>query len=502
MSTLNKKLEYGDYQTPLDFCEKIVDLVSKEISPDVIFEPTFGLGHFLDASIMKFKNIKKIIGNEINSEYYNNFMKNHNSSKIILFNENIFEFDHTKVANIVGNNDKLLILGNPPWVTNSKLMSQSLKNLPKKSNFKNFKGFDSMTGASNFDICEYIILDLLNNYKDKNTSLAMLCKTNVVTNIIKFIHKYNFKLKNIKMYLFDAKKIFNVDCEACLFLATIDKTGEDFVSVYNIENPNDLLYQFGWKNNTFLSKFKNLKYDIDGKFFTDWRQGIKHDCSKIMELSYLGNNHYTNKLHENFTLEDTYIYQLLKSSDLKANIITKNNKYVLVTQEYIRQDTSHIENDAPNTWNYLMKHKDSFDKRKSSIYKNCPPFSIFGIGDYSFCKYKIAISGFYKIPNFVLVDSEEKAIMLDDTCYFIGFTNKIYAYITMVLLNSDIVKNFLSSIAFLDKKRPYTKDILMRIDIKKLVNLIDYKSFLDLSKKYNDYIKVDEAIYKKYQSIF
>lgn len=499
MSTLDNKLEYGDYQTPIDFCEKVLNIVSKQVTPNIIFEPTFGLGHFLEISISKFKNVKKIFGNEINKEYYDNFVKKHNEKHMQLFNENIFKFKHKKIIDIIDNDDKLLIVGNPPWVTNSQLMSQSMKNIPEKSNFKNLKGFDSITGASNFDVCEYIIIDLLNNYKDKNTTLAMLCKTSVVINIIKSIRNYNFKLKNIKMYLFDAKKIFSVGCEACLFVATIDNAGEEFVSVYDIDKPDDQLYRFGWVDNKFLSKFEKLGYDIDGNFNVEWRQGIKHDCSKIMELKCLSANNYINKLNEEIELEDKYVYPLLKSSDLKDNIISRSDKYVIVTQTYVRQDTAHIEKDAPKTWKYLLTHKYMFDQRKSSIYNNCPQFSMFGIGNYSFYKYKVAISGFYKIPNFVLIDSDEKTIMLDDTCYFIGFNDKKSAYITMVLLNSDIVKKFLYSVAFLDKKRPYTKDILMRIDMNKLINLIDYKVFIELSEKYNNYIKIDEMEYEDYR---
>lgn len=413
MLTLNK-LEYGDYQTPLDFCEQVIDIIGKTITPDIVFEPTFGLGHFLEKAIKKFKKTKKFIGNEINKDYYNLVLNKYKNDNIILFNQNIFDFNHSKILKNINKYDNLLILGNPPWVTNSKLSN----NLPKKDNFKNLKGIDAITGSSNFDICEYIITDLLKSYKSKNTTLAMLCKTSVVTNIIKSIDKYDFKLKNNKMYLFDAKKIFKIDCEACLFITNIDTKGEDFVSVYDIDNKSKLLYQFGYKNNKFFSKFENLEFDIDGKFKLEWRQGVKHDCSKIMEIKKLSSNTYINKLNQEFKLEDKYVYELLKSSDLKENIINNSNKYVIITQKHIRQDTQHIKNDAFNTWEYLNLNKDYFNKRKSTIYKNCPDFSIFGIGDYSFSKYKVAISGFYKSPNFVFIDSFNKSIMLDDTCYF------------------------------------------------------------------------------------
>lgn len=493
------KLEFGDYQTPIDFCDVVVDVIFSKYKPKFVFEPTFGLGHFIDSSIKKFDHVTTFYGNEINQEYFSNY-NNKKDKNVELFNENIFAFKHQKIKNRI-KNDPMLIIGNPPWVTNSQLMSENLKNLPQKSNFKNLKGIDSITGASNFDICEYILIDLLSNYAESNVMIAMLCKTSVATSIIKNIKNYSFKLKNITLYLFDAKKIFNVGCEACLFVAEIDDVGSDTAKVYNINNPNELLYEFGWKNEKFYSQFKELNSDIDGTFYTEWRQGVKHDCSKIMELEKNENNCYKNKLDENFILEDKYVYPLLKSSDLKNNYITKSDKYVIVPQKAVRESTMHIEKDAPKTWKYLKKHEDLFNNRKSAIYKNCPPFSIFGIGDYSFSKYKVAISGFYKEPNFVLLDND-KSIMLDDTCYFISFDNLKDAYITMVLLNSSIVNSFLSSIAFLDKKRPYTKDILMRIDMKKLISDIEYNDFCSMANNYNIEININNDDYNNYISRF
>lgn len=55
--------------------------------------------------------------------------------------------------------------------------------------------------------------------------------------------------------------------------------------------------------------------------------------------------------------------------------------------------------------------------------------------------------------------------MLDDTCYFIGFDTYVDALITASLFNSDRVKQFLRSIVFKDTKRPYTKEVLMRINV-------------------------------------
>jgi len=172
-------------------------------------------------------------------------------------------------------------------------------------------------------------------------------------------------------------------------------------------------------------------------------------------------------------LEHHLLYGLLKSSDLKGEVINSYRKTTIVTQKKVGQDTSYIKHKYPKTYQYLNKNRAYFDKRKSSIYRGKPPFSIFGIGDYSFAKYKVAISGMYKSTTFSLVlPDNEKPLMLDDTCYFIGFDTFEEARIVQKILNGDVVQSFLKAIIFSDAKRPITKDILMRIDLKEACEML------------------------------
>ncbi len=185
-----------------------------------------------------------------------------------------------------------------------------------------------------------------------------------------------------------------------------------------------------------------------------------------MELDKKG-DYYFNKFEDKIKLEDNLVYGLLKSSDLKGGTINKTRKHTIVTQKKIGQETKYIKNLYPKTYKYLHNNLEIFNKRKSSIYNGKPAFSIFGIGNYSFKPYKIAISGLYKQLNFTLIkpDINNKTIMLDDTCYFIGFEDQVEAETIFELLRTDTVKEFLNSLIFSDAKRSVTKDLLMRIDI-------------------------------------
>ena len=65
------------------------------------------------------------------------------------------------------------------------------------------------------------------------------------------------------------------------------------------------------------------------------------------------------------------------------------------------------------------------------------------------------------------------------------FNSYNMAYVAMLLLNSDNVQQFLTNIAFLDAKRPYTKKVLERIDFLKIVNCL----------RYDDLISTEQSLY-------
>lgn len=294
------KKEYGDYQTPLDFANKVVKYIKDnyEFIPNFIIEPSCGIGNFLKAAEQY--NKSKIIGIEINRNYSEIAKKK--NPKAIIYNQSIFDY---KWNEDIKRFDKVLILGNPPWITNTELGKLGSENLPQKTNFKKYKGLESLLGISNFDISEYIILYLLNKFKGENFILAMLCKKSVAINIFKELHRTEYKSKNIKIINFDSKKVFNISVSACLLI--IDCSNyikvQKKVKIYNFDN--SCVDTMGYnKNNFFLSSDYNS--DLDGKCEFEWRQGIKHDCSKICELE-LEENIYINGLKEKVEIKRSSI---------------------------------------------------------------------------------------------------------------------------------------------------------------------------------------------------
>jgi len=474
---------YGDFQTNKNLANKIAENLSKiGISPEIIIEPTCGKGNFIIASLSNFKSIKKIFGIEIYKPYVwetkfnilDYYLSNPDIHKpdITITHCSIFDFDFKDISN-QNPNEQLLVIGNPPWVTNSKLGSLNSSNLPKKSNIKNQNGLDAMTGKGNFDIAEYITLMLLDSFQTHNGYLAFLIKNTVVKNIVFDQIDKNYRIGRIKKYLIDSKKEFNVSVEASLLFCQLNSKPAfdcDEFDFYTGEKKSS----FGWLNSKFVSNIADYTAtkEIDGVCPFEWRQGIKHDCSSIMELERV-NGHFVNSQSDEITLEEDLIYGILKSSDLKNTVINSTRKHTIITQTKVGQETSYIQHLYPETYRYLKNNVSKFQARKSSIYNGKPLFSIFGIGEYSFKPFKVAISALYKTYHFTLVlPQNDKPVMLDDTCYFIGFDKIEYAVYSIILLNSKATEDFLKSITFSDAKRVFTKDILMRLDLLFLANLI------------------------------
>jgi len=447
--------EYGDFQTNQILAQKVVDYTfSKSNDFEFVLEPTCGKGNFLLAAIKQSKKLKKVVGVEIYQPYvwetkfkileYFISVKENTKPEIDIIHANAFEFSYEDLAKST-QDLKTLIIGNPPWVTNSELGSIDSKNLPQKSNFKKHSGFEAITGKGNFDIGEYISLIMLRCFDRHNGAFAFLIKNSVVKNLIYDQKQNKFRIGQTENLNIDSKKEFNVSVNACLFLTHLNSQPELTCTAFDFYTK-DKLTTFGWYKDKFVYSVQD--YDessiVDGKSTFVWRSGVKHDCSKVMELEQV-NGHFKNALGEEINLENNLTYGLLKSSDLKEDKTNSFRKLTIITQKKIGQETKYIKDKYPLTYNYLTSHKEYFDKRKSSIYKDKPSFSIFGIGDYSFAPYKIAISGLYKSTHFTLVSpSNSKPIMLDDTCYFIGFENLKMAEIAHYLVNSELVQKFLT----------------------------------------------------------
>lgn len=474
-----EKVEYGDWQTPQDLADKICqNHLEKYGSPDIVIEPTCGLGAFVLSALRLFPDISEIHAVEINDRYIHELKykilinalscPDTKHPDIYLYNADFFKFDFSSIfSKIKKHNWNLALIGNPPWVTNSKQGCLNSSNIPLKSNIQRLRGIEAITGKSNFDISEYIALVLLKLSQKCRGGVSLLLKNSVIRNIVTKQKTNNLSINNIEQINIDAFKEFHVSVEAACFSARFNSSPAYECRISNFYTGAELS-EYGWYEDVFVSNIlsykKYSKYCGNSSF--EWRSGIKHDCSSVLEIIE-HDNKLINGIGEVVNIETDLLYPLLKSSDIyKYDTNTVIKKYVLIPQLRVGQDTSELKHTQPLTYSYLLSHLDFFKKRKSSIYKDKDMFSVFGVGDYTFKPYKVVISSLYKNLCFVLLSQyNNKPIIVDDTCYQLDFDTYEEAKTCLLALQSHEITSLLKSLVFLDAKRVVTKSLLMKIEL-------------------------------------
>lgn len=477
---MSLKVELGDFQTPYQWAKDLTNLLLKtEKTPELVIEPTCGVGAFVEA-IAEICPSAKVVGYDINPEYVEVARKKlSNNSNVTILCEDFFSGEFN--SQLKDKVNHILFLGNPPWVTNSKLGTLGSSNLPEKNNSSSLRGIEAITGKSNFDISEWMLCRMLDCIQSRSGTVAMICKASVTRKVLSYATNKKLKFSSARFFPLNAKQVFNVSVDCGFFV--FNSYDEVAYEVEVLDLDFKFLGKYGIRGGRLVSDV--LGYDqwsfLDGVNLEKWRSGIKHDCSSVFEFTVRDNVLFNGK-GETVEIEQEFLFPFLKSSDLANGRVTRGDRFVLITQEYVGHDTRPIEKKAPKLWSYLKKYKSLLDSRKSSIYINKPDFSIFGIGPYSFSPWKVAISGLYKSLNFVILGPQDgKPVMVDDTCYFLPCDTEEKAKIVFELLKTEQASSFLSSIIFWDSKRPISVEVLQRLKLENIPSEVakHYKATFD-----------------------
>jgi hypothetical protein len=475
--------EFGDFQTPSALAFAATNVLARlGIQPRSIVEPTCGKGSFIAAAAACFPEASSITGVDINQAHLDVARAATDAGRVELRQGDFFRLDWQSVVTKAG--EPWLVIGNPPWVTSAELGTIESDNLPEKSNFHGRTGIEAITGKSNFDISEWMILRYLDWLEGGNGTIAVLCKTAVARKILMQVWKKNIPTRLAQIYKIDALGHFGAAVDACFFILKIEPKAHtvtcDVFDTIDAETPSHtigFLHGHIISNVTAFNDYRRL-LGPDSRYV--WRSGVKHDCSKVMELTVTRDG-YKNGLDEIVSIEDTILFPMLKSSDIGNGRVNCRGA-MIVTQKLVGEDTNPIRVMAPRTWEYLTRHAALLHKRGSVIYKNKPPFSVFGVGPYSFAPWKVAISGFYKKLHFVKIGPVHgRPVVFDDTIYFLPCWSEDEASFVESLLRSEAAEAFLRAMIHWDEKRPITAEILKRLSIQKLAAMLgcegDYSRF-------------------------
>jgi hypothetical protein len=429
-------------------------------------EPTCGRGAFLVAAASHFPGARRILGVEVNPAYVAAAQKMVGDRAQVEVG-NFFTIDWDAV--LARDTGPWLVLGNPPWVTNAELGLLKSTNLPTKSNFQGHQGLDALTGKANFDISEWMLLNQLEWLRERSGWIAMLVKTSVARKLLRQAWRRADPVGRASIYKVDAMRHFGAAVEACLVILPVS-IGErsrdcDVFADLAATKPESTI---GFHDEVLVSNVQSyLRHrDLMGpnRHYV-WRSGVKHDCSKVMELAAGERGTMVNGLGEIVNLEPDIVFPLLKSSDVSKGR-ARTDRFMIVTQREIGEDTSRLADTVPRTWRYLVDHADMLDARGSVIYRGKPRFSVFGVGAYTFAPWKVAISGFYETLNFMKVGPVDgKPVVMDDTIYFLPCQSEEEADFIMTLVRSRPFVELVGAMFFSDQKRPITAELLRRVSL-------------------------------------
>ena len=258
--------EFGDFQTPNELAGKIVShLKQLKVSPASIIEPTCGTGSFVFASLNTYSEVK-VLGFDINSKYLKKLseqlVKEKTKNRVELRHADFFKLDWSRIINSLV--EPVLVLGNPPWITSSEIGAIGGSNIPEKYNIYDYHGLDSKTGKSNFDISEWMIIELLKALTGHFSTLAMLCKVSVAQKVLMYAKREKIAISSSRIYLIDAKEYFKASVEACLFYCELKPNSYKYkCQIYQNFDSTNFVREIGYIDKKMianLSKYHKWKH--------------------------------------------------------------------------------------------------------------------------------------------------------------------------------------------------------------------------------------------------
>ncbi len=456
------KVELGDFQTPPELARELVAWVKASgVNPDVVIEPTCGVGAFLVASGDAFPHAR-LHGYELQAD--------HVRAAVAATQQFDARCDITQAdffagewSQSLGLDRHALIIGNPPWVTNAVVGSLGGTNVPVKSNFQGMSGWEARTGAANFDISEWMLVETLCACRGSRNVVAMICKRSVARKMIGHVEKADLDIASIDIVAIDAKAHFGASVDACFAVFTFGRGAvqiREFADVAATATST-----MGRRSGLLvrdLAAFEASE-DLLGGSSCRWRSGLKHDAAKVLEV-HLEGDRLVNGLGHVVEIEDEHLFPLMKGTAVSRGNGWDGNRFVVVPNRSVGQDTSLHEIASPKLWAYLARHAPEMAARKSSIYRKQPPFTIFGVGDYAFRPVRVAISSLHKRLDFQLVEpSDGKPVQFDDTVYYASFESMDEATRFWERVQDNRYRSLLDSLIFWDDKRPIKAKLLNSI---------------------------------------
>ena len=479
----SSRQDFGDWQTPRGLVDRVLARLRADGARfDRVLEPTCGCGHFLEVIRDDWDVEAELMGVEIQPDHAATARAIVGDRGHIL-TADLFRLDLARDLPWSGSG-RLLVVGNPPWVTVAALGASggSAQNPgPIRTNVRKARGLDALTGGSNFDLAEAVWIKLIRELDADQPTIALLCKASVARALLRAIATHNLPIRAATFWRIDAARWFGADVAAGLFRVEVGP-GPKLAAVPVFDDLDATHPVTTWCVRDGLLINDLAAYDrasfADGAGPIAWRQGVKHDAASVMELIPQPGGGWANGLGEPVDVEADRVYPWFKATDVARGLQPEPRRAVVISQRSLGEDPRDLARTHPRLWAYLQDHATQLNRRKSSIYRGRPPFALFGVGPYTFSPYKVAISGLHKAFRFRAIGPiDGRPPLVDDTCYFLPCPTAEAACALAGVLNGPEAADLLRGLTFLDNKRPITQAILKRLDLRALLDRAEPDAF-------------------------
>ena len=214
--------DLGDFQTPPALVAEVLEALGPigDRWPRVL-EPTCGCGHFIAGLLAASCPPRKFTASRSRSRTIKSaraFLTEGRTAGVQVHVGLADLFDIDVARDLAwAERGPLLVIGNPPWVTNSELGTLASAQRPPRRNLKGLRGIEALTGSSNFDVTEAIWLKLAFELVEERPTIALLCTTSVARNALQFAHRAGLPVASASLRRIDAARWFSAAVDACLF---------------------------------------------------------------------------------------------------------------------------------------------------------------------------------------------------------------------------------------------------------------------------------------------
>lgn len=377
------------------------------------------------------------------------------------------------------------LVGNPPWISWNALPSSYREKLEKellpKYNLFDFRGLEARLGHSNDDYLSTFSFITIHQYLREGGICSFLIKQPLLMNVAgKTFRHFEVRhqadgvipLRVVKVADLRGLKPFGVANETAILVMEkgvkttypVDyeiwskRNGHVEIRLQRAQPADHADSTSPWV--ILTDELRATKF-LEGNSPYEIRHGIKHDAAGILivRLVEQRNGHLLIELAggrsrnsaEPSLVEPDWIYPFLQPRHLKSWGIDDHGYFLMPQRKAGENNEAEIASDYPLTYSYLKRFEPQFAARRSKVFTNKPFYGLFGLGEYTHARYKVCWVGLGFQPTFVVAEQMNdpmlgaKPVIPDGTLYFIPCADRDEAHFVCALLNSDLVRTFLSA---------------------------------------------------------